>query len=114
MNILLITLITNNKLCNIRQKKRKTRVATQIEAHIAISFIVFSLVRHLEYRLKLYWYNYSPNVIREELLKVQWSIIFDKINPKKKWFLPSNISSIWESIYKVMGKKWLRIVQDII
>jgi len=49
----------------IRQKKRKTRVATQIEAHIAISFIAFSLVRYLEYRLKLYWYNYSPNVIRE-------------------------------------------------
>ncbi len=86
----------------------------KIKAHIAISFMAFSLVRHLEYRLKLHWYNFSPRVIRDELLRVQWSIIFDKINPKTKWFLPSNISKIWENIYKIMGKKWLRTVQDII
>ena len=85
----------------------------KIKAHIAISFMAFSLVRHLEYRLKLYWYNYSPRVIKEELLRAQWSIIFENTNPKKKWFLPSNISNIWENIYKVMWKKWNRTVQEI-
>ena len=75
--------------------------------------MAFSLVRHLEYRLKLYWYNYSPRVIREELLRIQWSVIFENTNPKKKWFLPYNISNEWKSIYKVMWKKWLRCVQDI-
>lgn len=86
----------------------------KIKAHIVIAFIAFSLVRHLEYRLKLHWYNYSPRVIREELLRVQWSIIFENTNKKKRWFLPSSISSIWENIYKVMWKKWLRSVQDIV
>jgi len=86
----------------------------KIKAHIAIAFMAFSLVRHLEYRLELNWYNYSPEVIRRELLRIWWSIIFENTNPKKKWFLPSNISFIWENIYKVMGKKWLRYVQDIV
>lgn len=85
----------------------------KIKAHIAIAFMAFCLVRHLEYRLKLHWYNYSPRVIKEELLRTQWSILFDRTDPKKKWFLPSNLSWIWESIYKVMWKKWLRQVQDI-
>ena len=86
----------------------------KIRAHIAIAFMAFTLVRHLEYRLKLHWYNYSPRVIREELLRVQWSIIFDKKNPKKKRLLPSNISWIWQSIYKVMWKKRIRQVQDLV
>jgi transposase len=86
----------------------------KIKAHIAIAFMAFSLVRHLEYRLKLHWYSYSPQVTREALLRVQWSIIFEKTNPKKKWFLPSKISTIAQSIYKVMWKKWIKIVQDII
>jgi len=74
----------------------------KIKAHIAISFIAFSLVRHLEYRLELNWYNYSPNVIRRELLRVQGSIIFDKTNDKDKYFLPSNISDIARNIYKTI------------
>jgi len=85
----------------------------KIKAHIAISFMAFSLVRHLEYRLELHWYNYSPEVIRRELLRVQWSIIFDKTNDKEKYFLPSNISDIANNIYKVIWKKWDRSVKKI-
>lgn len=85
----------------------------KIKAHIAISFMAFSLVRHLEYRLELHWYNYSPEVIRRELLRVQWSIIFDRTNDKDKYFLPSNISDIAKNIYKVMWKKWDRWVKKI-
>lgn len=86
----------------------------KIKAHVAIAFMAFSLVRHLEYRLKLHWYNYSPRVIREELLRIQWSVIFENTNPKKRWFLPSNISNEWKTIYQVMWKKWLRCMQDIV
>jgi hypothetical protein len=75
--------------------------------------MAFSLVRHLEYRLELHWYNYSPEIIRRELLRVQGSIIFEKWNEGTKWFLPSNISSIWDTIYMVMWKKWIRTVQNI-
>jgi len=81
---------------------------------ITIAFMAFSLVRHLEYRLELHWYNYSPEVIRRELLRVQWSIIFKKWNEDKKWFLPSNISDIAKNIYKVIWKKWYRWVQEIV
>lgn len=86
----------------------------KIKAHVAIAFMAFSLVRHLEYRLELHWYNYSPEVIRRELLRVQGSIILDKTNPTKKWFLPSNISDIAKNIYSVVGKKWIRSVQEVI
>jgi transposase len=86
----------------------------KIRAHVAIAFMSFSLVRHLEYRLELNWYNYSPEVIRKELLRVQWSVILDKTNPKEKYFLPSNISETARNIYKVIGKKWDRTVQKII
>lgn len=85
----------------------------KIKAHIAIAFMAFSLVRHLEYRLELHWYNYSPEVIRRELLRVQGSIILDKTNPTQKYFLPSNISDIAKNIYKVMWKKWDRWVQIV-
>lgn len=86
----------------------------KIKAHVAIAFMAFSLVRHLEYRLELHWYNYSPEVIRRELLRVQWSVIVDKTNVKEKYFLPSSISDIASNIYKVIGKKWCRSVQRIL
>lgn len=85
----------------------------KIKAHIAISYMAFSLVRHLEYRLELNGYNYSPEVIRRELLRVQWSIIFDKTDVKRKWFLPSHISDIAKNIYKVMWKKWNHSTQKM-
>jgi transposase len=87
---------------------------SKIKAHIAIAFMAFSLVRHLEYRLELNWYNYSPEVIRRELLRVQWSVIIDKTNPTDKYFLPSNISDIAKNIYKTLWKKWNRSVQKIL
>ena len=87
---------------------------SKIKAHIAIAFMAFSLVRHLEYRLELNWYNYSPEVIRRELLRVQWSVIMDKTNPTDKYFLPSNISDIAKNIYKTLWKKWNRSVQKIL
>lgn len=86
----------------------------KIKAHIAIAFMAFSLVRHLEYKLNLHWYNYSPEITRRELLRVQWSVILDKTNPKQKFFLPSNISEIWKNIYRVLWKRWIRTVQEIV
>jgi len=85
----------------------------KIKAHIAISFIAFTLVRHLENRMKLSWSKMSPEIIRRELLRVQWSIVYEKWKNEKKFFLPSNISGVWQGIYKAMNKKWLTCVQDI-
>lgn len=85
----------------------------KIRAHIAIAFMAFTLVRHLEYRLRLSWYKYSPEIVRRELLKLQWSIVYEKGREDKKWLLPSSISKIWQDIYKSMWKKWNNSVQDL-
>jgi len=47
----------------------------RIKAHMAISFMAFTCVRNLEYRIKLQYKKLSPEVIRRELLHVQGSLI---------------------------------------
>lgn len=74
----------------------------RIKAHIAISFMAFACVRHLEYRVKMQYKKLSPEVIRQELLKVQASIIEDS-STKKKYLLPTKISQEAKHIYRVIG-----------
>jgi transposase len=78
------------------------RTEQKIKAHIAIAYMAFTLVRHLEYRMYLAGSNLSPERIRAELLRVQASILLDT-STNKKYLLPSNISGIWQSIYKAMN-----------
>lgn len=85
----------------------------KIRAHIAIAYIAFTLVRHLEYRMKLSWSKLSPERIRTELLHVQWSILYDK-STQKRYFLPSNISWTWKCIYKAINLKWQQSVFEIL
>ena len=51
---------------------------SRVKAHIAISFASLLIVRHLEYRIKLQYKKLSPKVIRELLLNIQTSIVYDK------------------------------------
>lgn len=88
------------------------RTEKKIRAHIAIAYIAFTLVRHLEYRMKLIWTKISPERIRTELLHIQWSILYNK-STQKRYFLPSRISWIWESIYKAVNSKWKQSVFKI-
>ncbi|HNW66443.1 MAG TPA: IS1634 family transposase, partial [Aliarcobacter cryaerophilus] len=53
---------------------------SRVKAHIAISFASLLIVRHLEYRIKLQYKKLSPKVIRELLLNIQTSIVYDKTN----------------------------------
>lgn len=80
------------------------RTEQKIRAHIAISYMAFVLVRQLEYRMKLAWSTLSPERIRTELLHIQGSILKDR-STDKRYFLPSSISGVGESIYKAVGKK---------
>lgn len=74
----------------------------RIRAHLAISFMAYSLVRHLEYRVKLLYKKLSPQRIRTALLGVQASILYDT-KTNRKFAFPSKVSDDAKRIYKVMG-----------
>jgi len=73
----------------------------RVKAHLAISFAAYSLVRYLEYRVKLQYKKLSPERIRQALLEVQTSIIFDT-KKKIRFGLPSSMSQDAKKIYEVL------------
>jgi len=85
----------------------------RVKAHVAISFMAFACVRHLEYLVKKQYKKLSPEVIRKALLRVQASIIKDK-RTSKKYLLPSKISSEAKHIYSVVGVKIPKQMQVIL
>ena len=77
---------------------------SRVKAHLAISFMAYTLVRHLEHRVRLQYKKLSPQRIRVALLGVQESILYDTKNDKK-FGLPSSITIDAEKIYKLMEVK---------
>lgn len=77
---------------------------SRIRAHLAIAFMAFSCVRHLEYRVALQYKPLSPEVIRRELAHVQMSLLEHK-KTQSLYAMPSSISPHAEKIYKVLGLK---------
>jgi transposase len=73
----------------------------RVKAHLAISYAAFSLVKFLEYRVKLQYKQLSPEKIREHLLRVQTSILYDK-KQKIRFGFPSRISQEAKKIYSLM------------
>ena len=63
--------------------------------------MAYTLVRHLEHRVKLQYIKLSPERIRKILLSIQMSILYDT-RTKKKFVLPSKISLEAKKIYKLM------------
>ncbi len=74
----------------------------RVRAHLAISFMAYTLVRHLEYKVRLLYKKLSPEKIRQILLSVQTSILYDT-KTDKKFSMPSRISNDAKKIYKLMG-----------
>ncbi len=79
----------------------------RVKAHLAISFAAYALVRYLEYRVRLQYKNLSPEVIRQALIRVQTSILFDK-KKKIRYGLPSRISLHARKIYQILRLDWYR------
>jgi len=75
----------------------------RIKAHIAISFMAFSCVRLLEYRIKIQATKLSPMEIRHALSKIQLSILKD--NNGERYVLPSTYTTIGKKIYQLIGLK---------
>jgi len=78
--------------------------ADRIKAHIAICFVAFALIRFLQYRIRKKTGEYfSPERIREELYRVQESILRYKVN-NDRYVVPSKPSQDVEKIYDTMNK----------
>lgn len=80
----------------------------RVKAHLAISFMAYTLVRHLEHRVRLQYKKLSPQRIRQALLGVQESILYDT-KTDKRFALPSSIVLDAEKIYKLMEVKLNKI-----
>jgi len=77
----------------------------RVRAHLAISFTAYALVKYLEYRVKLQYKKLSPEKIRQILIKVQTSILYDK-RKKMRYGLPSRISQNARKIYSFLNLKY--------
>lgn len=76
----------------------------RIAAHIAICFTAYALVKHLEYRVRLCYRKLSIEKIRQLLIRVQTSILFDK-EKRIRYGLPSRMSKEAKKIYKIFNIK---------
>ena len=76
----------------------------RVKAHLAISFMAFCCVRHLEYRVALQYKKMSPEAIRQELIRIQSSILKDKNG--QRYVIPSKAGTDGLKIYQVMGLKY--------
>lgn len=74
---------------------------SRIHAHIAMCYMTFAVLRHLQYRVAL-TQKISPQVIIEELLQVQASIHIHK-RTKDLYRVPGYFSNTARKIYKAMG-----------
>ncbi|MEI7706880.1 MAG: IS1634 family transposase [Chlorobium sp.] len=76
----------------------------RIQAHIAICFMSLVCIRHLSYRVKLQYQPLSPEIIRNELVHVQQSILIHKTS-SHRYAIPSKPTLHAQKIYQVMGEK---------
>lgn len=74
---------------------------TRIHAHIAICYMTFSMLRHLQYRINL-TQKISIDTILDELLNVQASIYVHK-KTKDHYRVPGSYSNNARKIYKAFG-----------
>lgn len=74
---------------------------SRVKAHLAISFMAYTLVRYLQYRVRLQYKKLSPEKIRQMLLSVQTSILYDTATDRK-FAMPSKVSDGAKKIYKLM------------
>jgi transposase len=73
----------------------------RIHAHIAICYMAFALLRHLQYRVSL-TQKISPELIIEELMDVQASI-YIHTSTKDLYRVPGSFSNIARKIYKTFN-----------
>lgn len=76
----------------------------RIESHVLICFLAYTLLRHAQYRMGLQQRAVSVEVLQNELLGVQASILIDETTGAR-YRLPSDMSQIAKEIYRAFGHK---------
>jgi len=77
----------------------------RIKAHIAICYMAFALIRTLQYKLRREYQNLSPEVIQNELVHLQVSIL-KHINTDDHYIIPSKPGKHVTNIYKILGLQY--------
>ena len=76
----------------------------RVEAHVLLCYMAFCLMRHLEFRVKIQQEKISMDEMRQELWRVQASILQDE--QTGKWYrLPAAASYKAKKIYQALGVK---------
>jgi len=78
--------------------------AERVKAHIAICFAAYALVKNMEYRVRVMYKKISIEDIRDILMHVQASILFDR-KKKIRFGLPSIMKKDAIKIYEILGIK---------
>ncbi len=76
----------------------------RIKAHIGICFAAYTLVKHMEHRVRLQYKKLSIEKIRQTLIRVQTSILFDR-KKRIRYGLPSRMKKDARKIYNLLGIK---------
>jgi transposase len=76
----------------------------RIRSHIMICFLSLAIARQSVYRLTIQKKPVSFEHLRNELLKVQSSVMID-ISTKKRYLIPSKTTPLQKSIYQAFGLK---------
>ena len=76
----------------------------RIKAHIAICYCAYSLVKQMEYRVRLQYRKISIEDIREFLMHVQTTIFYDR-KKKIRYAFPSSMKYDAKKIYNLLGIK---------
>ncbi len=76
----------------------------RIRAHILICFVAYSLVAFGKYQLKKHKIKLSFQKVREELERVQYSVLQDKIS-RQRFLVPSETTPNQKKIFKAFGLK---------
>lgn len=84
----------------------------RIHAHIAICYMAFSVVRHMEYIVNL-TQKISPQFILEELMQVQSSLLKDTVTGKQ-YRMPGRVSQTASKIYKAFNLVKERQIKAIV
>lgn len=84
----------------------------RIEAHIAICYMAFAVLRHMEYITSL-TQKITPQVLIEELMGVQASILYD-VSTGKRYHMPSAFSHTASKIYRAFNLTKNRHIKRII
>lgn len=74
----------------------------RIQAHIAVCYMAFAIIRQLQYRIKIAQEEFSIDKIRRELLSVQASILVHK-KTNDYYRLPGRFSQTAVKIYRALG-----------